>query len=486
MNTARSPYPEGPRSTISLGARLAAVGLMIALACVALLVANQVILRDVAQVPERMDMVGSGRGLAAQLALHVRDIGGTDLQRAAEARSAVVGVRAAIDHRYRLLLEGDSGFAALADPSSVAGARRSREHWEVELKPLLDRLLAASNPEKASELSIVALRRIKEFSERISDTVASETAALDVKLRQAMWLQATLIVIVMVVLAFGAWIVRGAIRALAETCSTLTSTSSELLAVSTQQASGAQEQAAAVSETVTTIEEVLQTSEQAAQRARVMAESAQKAASIGRQGCDAVEASISAMESVKAQTEAIASNILALAERAQAIGEIIAAVNDIAEQTNLLALNAGIEAARAGEGGAGFAVVAREIKDLAGQAKRSTVQVRQILGEIQKATHSAVMVAEDGGKSAQSTLRSITDAGETITNLSVTIDEALIVTNQIVASAAQQATGMNQVRQAMRDIDEATRQTTVATRQAERAAQDLAGQGARLRGLVGT
>ena len=94
--------------------------------------------------------------------------------------------------------------------------------------------------------------------------------------------------------------------------------------------------------------------------------------------------------------EATAENILALAEQAQAIGEIIATVNDIAEQTNLLALNAAIEASRAGEQGKGFAVVAGEVKALADQSKKATAQVRQILGEIQKATNTAVLSTEEG------------------------------------------------------------------------------------------
>lgn len=485
MKTPHSPPAAPLRRQRPLGLRLAFIGVVVALACIALAVANQIVLRDVAQMPVRMDMVASGRALTAELALHVRDIGGADAQRAATAKSRIRGVMSAIDHRYRVLVEGDTGFKPLTDPASVTGVRRSRELWDTEVKPQVERLLAATAQEDARLLSTGILDRLEALSGRVSSTVDAESAALDASIRRSMWLQGAFIAVVLVVLLIGGWIVRGVVRTFVETCATLASASTELLAGTTQQASSAQEQAAAVSETVATVEEVLQTSEQAAQRARLVAESAQKAATIGREGRQAVDASIEAMESVQSQTEAIANNILALAERAQAIGEIIAAVNDIAEQTNMLALNAGIEAARAGEHGAGFVVVAREIKELADQAKRSTVQVRQILGEIQKATHGAVMVAEEGGKSVQGTLRAITGAGETIASLASTIDESLMVANQITASAAQQATGMNQVRQAMRDIDEATSQATAATRQAERAAQDLAELGARLRELAG-
>src|SRR5207245_6843068 len=102
------------------------------------------------------------------------------------------------------------------------------------------------------------------------------------------------------------------------------------------------------------------------------------------------------------QVESTGENILALAEQAQAISQIISSVNDIAEQTNLLALNAAIEASRAGEHGKGFSVVAAEVKSLADQSKKATAQVRQILGEIQKATNTAVLSTEQVTKGVAS------------------------------------------------------------------------------------
>jgi methyl-accepting chemotaxis protein len=278
----------------------------------------------------------------------------------------------------------------------------------------------------------------------------------------------------------------GLLTAVSTTANSLASASSELLAGTTQQSSSAQEQAAAMTETVSTVDEVQQTSEQGAQRAKAVAESAQHAAEIGKAGRQAVDESVAAMATLKEQTESIAESILALAERAQAIGEIIASVNDVAEQTHLLALNAGIEAARAGEHGAGFTVVAREIKDLAGQAKKATAHVRQILGEIQKATNSAVMVTEENTKSVNATIKTVNRAGETIRTLAATVDGAATAANQITASAAQQATGMSQVQQAMRDIKEAINQSLASTKQAERAAQDLNALGIQLKGMLAT
>jgi methyl-accepting chemotaxis protein len=282
----------------------------------------------------------------------------------------------------------------------------------------------------------------------------------------------------------GVLVARSIIGPVARTIEQLTSVSAEILAGTTQQAAGMREHSSAVTETVTTVDEVLQTSEQAAQRAQAVAESSQRAAQAGHAGRKAVEESVSAMGTVREQTGSIAESILTLAEQAQAIGEIIASVNDIAEQTNVLSLNAAIEASRAGEHGKGFSVVAGEVKALADQSKKATAQVRQILGEIQKATNAAVMVTEQGSKSVNEAIKTVNDAGVTIRTLADIIAEAVQAAAQIAASSAQQATGMRQIHQAMQNINQVSVQNLAATNQSEQAAKHLSTVGASLKKLI--
>ena len=288
----------------------------------------------------------------------------------------------------------------------------------------------------------------------------------------------------------------------------LTSASQEILATTSEQASGAREQAAAVAETATTADEITQTAQQAAQRANSMGDAARHTAEVGEAGKKAVDGSIAAMRAVREriettamravreQIETTAQNIVTLAERAQAIGEIIASVNDIAEETNLLALNAAIEASRAGEHGKGFAVVASEIKDLANQSKQATIQVRQILGEIQKATNAAVLSTESVTRGMSELTESVTrgmseltevsaKAGETISALAETLADTMRAATQIAASAAQQATGTAQIAVAIKNIDQVTQQTIAATHQSKEAAANLNTIGNQLASLVG-
>jgi methyl-accepting chemotaxis protein len=265
----------------------------------------------------------------------------------------------------------------------------------------------------------------------------------------------------------------------------LAAAAAEILAVTSQQASGATESAAAVTQTVATVDEVAQTAEQAADRARLVAEAAKRAAETAGTGRKAVDDSVAGMTSIKVQVESVAEKMLALANQAQAIGEITATVSDFAEQTNVLALNAAIEAARAGEQGRGFAVVAAEVKTLADQSKKATAKVRDILGEIEKATSAAVLATEDGSRSVNEGLQRVQAAGDTIRALSEIIGESSQAAQQIAASAGQQAVGMTQINQAIRSVSTVTTQTLTSTKQAERAAQDLNALGTRLKELTG-
>ncbi|WP_309892344.1 methyl-accepting chemotaxis protein [Archangium sp.] len=274
------------------------------------------------------------------------------------------------------------------------------------------------------------------------------------------------------------------LRTVAEFVNQLAGTTAEILASTTEQVAGAQEQGSAVAETVSTVEELAQMSDEAAGRARAVSESARHSEEVGRNGQRAVQEAIVSMATVREQVESIASRILALAEQAQAIGDIITTVNDISEQTHMLALNASIEASRAGEHGRGFAVVAAEVKALADQSKKATAQVRQILGQIQKATQSAVMTTEDGTKSVATATRVVTQAGATIQALGDQLAQASLTAAQIAASSSQQATGISQIRQAMRDVSQATQQSLTSTRQTERAVQDLNAMGQKLKALL--
>ncbi len=452
-----------------------------------------------------------------------------------------------VDDRYRILLQGDpaQGMAPLTDPTILPGVVSRKQTWDRDIEPVLRTFATTASVQDVKKALPDLDKLLHTGAETLDQGIGQYQASLKAKADGFHWLLYGFGAIVLVVTALVLWIAWGVARrarslaatadriaagdltlnatasgadelaalgqsfnamtanlratieaeqkrrqrierlleSVREAVNQLTSASSEILATTTQQAAGAQEQAAAVTETVATVDEVTQTSDQATQRARGMGEAVGRALQVGQSGRQVVEESIAALARVQEQVEATARNILALAEQAQAIGDITAMVADVAEQTNLLALNAAIEAGRAGEHGKGFAVVASEVKALADQSKKATTQVRQILGEIQKATNAAVLSTEEVTKGVVSAGRVADQAGQTIKALAETLAEAAQAASQITASAGQQATGMTQIHQAMRNIDEAARQNLAALQQAEQAAQNLNVLGTRLAAL---
>jgi methyl-accepting chemotaxis protein len=274
------------------------------------------------------------------------------------------------------------------------------------------------------------------------------------------------------------------IKELIEGANILATSTSEISASTSQLASNASETAASISEATTTVEEVKQTAQLAAQKANQVSADAQTTADLSRGGRQAVQESVEAMNRIKGQVESIAESIMRLSDQTRAIGEIIETVNGLADQSNLLAVNAAIEAARAGEQGKSFSVVAHEIRNLAEQSKRATVQVKTILGDIQKATSAAVMATEQGSKAVEAGVQQSTGAGVTIQRFAENIEKAAQAASQIAVSSQQQQVGMDQMTLAMEHVREASNQNAQSSRQLEAEAQNLHNLGQKLKELV--
>ncbi len=107
-------------------------------------------------------------------------------------------------------------------------------------------------------------------------------------------------------------------------------------------------------------------------------------------GGQIINKTISSIKKISSQVQRSEEVINKLSSETESIGSILSVIKGIAEQTNLLALNAAIEAARAGEQGRGFAVVADEVRSLAGKTQESTQEIEQMIEQIRSGVSSAV------------------------------------------------------------------------------------------------
>ena len=264
----------------------------------------------------------------------------------------------------------------------------------------------------------------------------------------------------------------------------LASSAAQIGTTARQGAASAAQQASTVTEVSTTTEEILQTSKAATASAESVLETSEQATERGRDGLDTVEEAVTVVEVVSKQVGDIASKILQLSEQNDQIGEIVETVNDLAEQSNLLAVNASIEASKAGEHGRGFAVVAAEVRNLSEQSKRSTQQIRTILAEIQKATQSAVMSAEEGTKRAEDGRTAIEKVRGVIHDLAGVLEENADRARQISGAASQQSSGIEEVSKAMEAVSQASEDSTSGSKDLERAAGELSALAEQLDGLA--
>lgn len=264
------------------------------------------------------------------------------------------------------------------------------------------------------------------------------------------------------------------------------SATTQVSASASQQASSTKQQASTIQEITSTMREISQTGAQILEKAKELSAATEASTAASQSGIAAVQETSRTMEAIREQVEEVAQNIVALSEKTLAIGDIVATVNEVAEQSNLLALNATIEAASAGDQGHRFSVIANEMKNLADQAKQCTIQVRDILGDIQKGINSSVMLTEEAVKRVESGKQRTKVSEDTIRQMSRTTEANIVAFQQIIGATNQQQVGFEQVTKGMEEIREAIQQTASGTSQLEQAVNSLSALSRQLKTAVGS
>jgi methyl-accepting chemotaxis protein len=284
-------------------------------------------------------------------------------------------------------------------------------------------------------------------------------------LRENRWLSlgtAAVIVVVFIVLAY--WLVRRLVsRPLELVMAELNAASEEVHSASAQLldsshnlADGASQQAASLEETSSSLEEVSSMTRRNTDDARKAKEVADQAVQAGSSGMEKMKALDAAMAEIKSSSGEIA--------------KILKTIDEIAFQTNLLALNAAIEAARAGEAGAGFAVVANEVRAL---AQRSAVAARETGGKIDE----SIQRSAHGAQLTVTAVRHFKD----IVDRAHQVDELV---SAIATASQEQSENIGQINTTVVQMDKVTQSNAAGAEQSASAAVQLNAQAVVLQDAV--
>jgi methyl-accepting chemotaxis protein len=264
---------------------------------------------------------------------------------------------------------------------------------------------------------------------------------------------------------------REIIQSISDNAQNLANASEEFSAVSQQISANSQETSAQANTVTTATEQVSRGLQTVAASTEEMSATIKE---IAKSSTEAAKVADGAMRTA-AETNAI---VAKLGESSAEIGQVIKVITSIAQKTDLLALNATVEAARAGEVGAGFAVVANEVKELAKQTATATEDISRKIEAIQSDAKGAVTAI----KSISEVIGQVNDISGTI---ATAVEEQSATTSEMSRNISEAARGAGEVAQNIQGVAEAAQSTSHGATDSQKAAKTLAQMSTELHDLVG-
>lgn len=237
---------------------------------------------------------------------------------------------------------------------------------------------------------------------------------------------------------------------------------------------------ATVAEQLASTNQVSTTAHEIAATSKALVKTMEQVAAMAEQTAVAAgnsQGDLNHMEAVMRQlveaTNFVSSKLEVMYDKANNISRVVTAITIVADQTNLLSLNAALEAERAGEYGAGFAVVAREIRRLADQTAVATVEIEKMIKEMQAAVSVGVMEMDKFNKSV---VDSVADVGRISDQIAQVIGQVQGLTprfEQVGQSVEEQSQGAQQISEAMEQLSQASQQTADSLQETNRSLGQL-------------
>ncbi|MEO4047778.1 methyl-accepting chemotaxis protein [Pseudomonas sp. CAU 1711] len=158
-----------------------------------------------------------------------------------------------------------------------------------------------------------------------------------------------------------------------------------------------------------------------------------------RAGQQEVQNNSASIQALAGEIDGAAEAITRLGQDIERVSGVLEVIKSISEQTNLLALNAAIEAARAGEQGRGFAVVADEVRTLAGRTQASANEIQEMIGGLRQASAQAVATMQGGVERTRTAVQQAGGVASTLGGTVASFDDIVRRAQQIAVAAQQQS-----------------------------------------------
>lgn len=213
------------------------------------------------------------------------------------------------------------------------------------------------------------------------------------------------------------------------------------------------DQATSVAEITQMLDKLNGTSQTSSEQASIAAGRAKEITELTSSGVQLVTQTQESIIGIETQTNAIAKQILQLRVRAMEVGQIALLVEELAMRTNTLSLNAAIEAVRASRSGAGFQVIAKEIRELSVQSQQAARRIGTMSDDIERAVETTVRVTQKGLEQAEAGAQIASETTKTFNQIQTAIEEVNDTSHRMAFNAYELLWPLQQLTEAMESLN---------------------------------